>query len=292
MKYITFPWEQLGHMLRGLSLSGGGGDAAAWALFLALGALPAALGLLLRIRRKGHRSDILLALLSAALLFGLWFFANPTYMDRYLSPIPTGGTAKYALAAVIDSLLFTWLLLRCIVSFGQAGWKKLLFLLRMLLILYGLALFTGILLEGVGEFRSSLSALLKSNTGSEDMLVGVSALFLGFQAVIGLLPAMSQVALLFLISGFLRCCEREPFGAESGRRMEGLKTASGRLLILVLAANVGFNVIQLLLSRFLLTSFHRIFFPLREIIVMLGIRTLSLLYLEGRRLKEDNDMFI
>ena len=61
---------------------------------------------------------------------------------------------------------------------------------------------------------------------------------------------------------------------------------------MVLLANAGFNVLQLLCSRFLLTSFHRIPFPLSEILVMLGIRTLSFLYLESRRLKEDNDMFI
>ena len=292
MKYITFPWEQLGHMLRALSLSGSGGDAAAWILFLTLSALPAAFGLFLRIRRRGQRADILLALLSAALLCGLWFFANPSYMDRYLSPIPTGGHARYALAAVIDSLLITWLLLRCVARLWGTGQGKLLFLLRALLILYGLALLAGVLLEGGGEFKSSLEALLEANTGSEDSLVKVSVLFLALQAVMGLLPALAQIALLFMVCGFLRCCEREPFGAESCRRMEGLKTASGRFLVLVLTANVGFNLLQLLLSRFLLTSFHRFYFPLREIVVMLGIRTLSLLYLESRRLKEDNDMFI
>ncbi len=41
-----------------------------------------------------------------------------------------------------------------------------------------------------------------------------------------------------------------------------------------------------------MSSSYIITFPLAEIIVVLGIRILSLLYLESKRLKEDNDMFI
>ena len=314
MDYITFPWEQLGRALRRLSLSGGMGNAAAWILFISLGALPLIAAAFLLYRRMGHRTDFLLAVLSAALFVGLWFFINPSYMDRYLSPIPTGGNAKYALAAVIDSLLLTWLLLRFLLRMetesSMAGrlpelpigenlpggerhfQRKLLLLLRMLLNLYALALAVSLVAEGVTEFRESLAALQENNTGSGDFLLTVSALFLALQSGIGLLPAVAQIALLLMTGLFLRCYEKEPFGPKSCLRMEQLKKNSGRLLLLLLLANVSFNVLQLLLSRFLLTSCHRILFPLREIIVMLGIRTLSFLYLESKRLKEDNDMFI
>ena len=57
MDYITFPWEQLGRALRRLSLSGGMGNAAAWVLFIALGALPRIAAAFLLYRRRGPRTD-------------------------------------------------------------------------------------------------------------------------------------------------------------------------------------------------------------------------------------------
>lgn len=299
MGYMTFPWEQLGQLLRRLSLSGGAGNTASWILFLATGACPLFAVFFLLRRRQSCKADFLLTALSAALFAGLWFFINPSYIDRYLSPMPGESFAKYALAAVIDSLLLTWMLLRFLSHMEEEHsmedgrfQRKLLFLLRMLLNLYALALAVSLVVQGGTEFRESLASLRESNTGSGDFLLTLSTLFLALQAIMGLLPAMAQIALLLMTGLFLRSFEKEPFGPKSCLRMEQLKKTSGRLLLLILLANVSFNVLQLLLSRFLLSSYHRILFPLQEIIVMLGIRTLSFLYLESKRLKEDNDMFI
>ena len=305
MGYMTFPWEQLGQLLRRLSLSGGAGNTASWILFLATGACPLFAVFFLLRRRQSCKADFLLTALSAALFAGLWFFINPSYIDRYLSPMPGESFAKYALAAVIDSLLLTWMLLRFLLRMEEGPSakvgrspedgrfrRKLLFLLRMLLNLYAPALAVSLVVQGGTEFRESLAALRESNTGSGDFLLTLSTLFLALQAIMGLLPAMAQIALFLMTGLFLHSFEKEPFGPKSCLRMEQLKKTSGRLLLLILLANVSFNVLQLLLSRFLLSSYHRILFPLQEIIVMLGIRTLSFLYLESKRLKEDNDMFI
>ena len=88
-------------------------------------------------------------------------------------------------------------------------------------------------------------------------------------------------------AGFLRGFERAAFSQDTLARLERLRIASGRLLMLILISNVGISILQLIFSRFLLSSSHIIVFPLTEIIVVLGIRLLSLLYLESRRLKED-----
>lgn len=310
MDYMIFPWEQLGQLLRRLSLSGSAGNIAAWLLFLAIGALPLAGAAILLHRQRTCRADILLAALSAALFTGLWFYTNPSYIDRYLSPMPAGGIAKYALASVIDSLLLTWGLLRFLLRMDKGDstnndhptakehsdrkivHKRPLLGLRVLLNLYALILTVGLLFQSWNEFWTALTALQENNTGSASFLLNMSTLFLALQALIELLPGLAQIALLLMMSFFLRSYEREPFGPDSCHIMERLKTASRRLLILVLSANTGFNVLQLAFSRFLLTSSHRILLPLSEIIVILGIRTLSFLYLESRRLKEDNDMFI
>lgn len=327
MDYMTFPWEQVGLLLRRLSLSGGIGNAAAWILFLAIGALPLLAAAVLLRRRRACGADFLLAALSAALFIGLWFFVNPSYIDRYLSPMPAGGIAKFALASVIDSLLLTWFLLRFLLRMEEGhrnqahsregqhsaekvhpmegahsmeeahsgeniGHGKPLSGLRILLGLYALVLAIGLIVQGGAEFRAALTALKESNSGSAPFLLEISTLFLALQAVMGLLPSAAKIALLLMMSVFLHHYAADPFGPAACRAMERLRIASGRLLAVVLVANVGFNVLQLVFSRFLLSVNHQILFPLSEIIVILGIRTLSTLYLESKRLKEDNDMFI
>lgn len=339
MDYMTFPWEQLGLLLRRLSLSGSFGNAAAWILFLATGALPLLAAAVLLRRHRACGADFLLAALSAALFVGLWFFVNPSYIDRYLSPMPAGGIAKFALASVIDSLLLTWFLLRFLLRMekghrnqdhsreGQHSAEKVhsmegahpaekvhpteealsmegahsgenirhgkpLSGLRILLGLYALVLAIGLIVQGGAEFRAALTALEESNSGSATFLLEISTLFLALQAVMGLLPSAAKIALLLMMSVFLHHYAADPFGPAACRAMERLRIASGRLLAVVLVANVGFNVLQLAFSRFLLSVNHQILFPLSEIIVILGIRTLSTLYLESKWLKEDNDMFI
>lgn len=292
MKYATFPWEQLGRMLRRLSLSGSAGNVTAWVLFLLIGALPLAGFLFFRCRRHVCRADILLLPLSVALYVGLWFFVNPSYMDRYLSPIPMGGAAKYALAAVIDSLLLTWLLLRCLFYCKTMPHGRLLSSLRILLDIYVALSVVTVFVQGGAQFMEECSSLTQGNTGTDSSLVTVSVLFLALQALLGLLPTAAKLALLLLASDFLRNYGSDAYSEETYARMERLTLASNRFLILILLSNVSFNVLQLLFSRFLLSSFHRVLFPLTDLLVVLGIRLLGSLYLEGKRLKEDNDLFI
>lgn len=292
MKYITFPWEQLGQLLRRLSLSGAPGDIAAWILFLILGALPLAAALILRRSRLACRADMLLIPLSAAVYGGLWLFTNPSYIERYLSPVPLEGFAGYALAATMDSLLLTWLLLRYVLYSGKMEHGRLLSHLRILVILYVALSAAAILWQEAAAFLEECASLKERGSQGDSFLLAVSTFFLAFQALAGLLPVLCKLALLLMAGGFLDSYGKDAFGGEAIARMNRLRLASSRFLIAILLSTVSLNVLQLLFSRFLLSSHYQVLLPLSEILVILGIRMVSSLYLEGRRLKEDNDMFI
>ena len=292
MKYATFPWEQLGWLLRRLSLTGGPGNTAAWILFFAAGSVPLAAILCFLARGRAHKADILLAALSPAIYAGLWFFVNPSYIDRYLSPFPAGGLSKYALAAVIDSLLLTWILLRCLVRFETLRPEKLLYGMRILLYAYAALTICALLLQTLGDFTTACQSVKEGNSGAEQSLIQVTVFFLALRSAAELIPGLARAALLFLSGSFLKSCAEAPFGPEACAKMERLKQASGILLVSVLLTAAGCNVLQLFFSRFILDSSHRILLPLAEIVSVAGIRMLSLFYLESKRLKDDNAMFI
>lgn len=292
MDYIKFPWEQIGHGLRSLSLSGAPGNLAAWILYLSIGALPLAALLTLHIRQRAVKYDWLLAALSVSMYIGLWFFVNPTYMDLYLTPIPSGGLEGYTLAAVTDSLLLTWILLRVIVNRERADYPGLLRGLRFLLYLYILTAAAETLLAGCPEFIAACRELKEKNSAASGSLLTVSILFLALRFLVQCVPVVSELALLAMAAGFLFHFERESFGPRTLAALQRLRICSGRFLALILLSNAGFSCLQLLCSRWILNASHRLIFPLTEIIIISGIRLLSFLYLEGKRLKEDNDMFV
>nr|WP_296481358.1 hypothetical protein [uncultured Acetatifactor sp.] len=292
MKYITFPWEQLGALLRGLSLSGFAGNITAWILFLIIGALPLVICAVLAARHRLRQADILLPVLTIVLYVALWFFTNPTYMDLYLSPIPMEGFSKYSLAAAIICTFLTWILLRFLHNEEKPERRRLLIGLQMLLSVYALVLTAGSLWQSSIEFIAARQELEEMNTAADRMQLNVSTIFLTLQALTELFPSIAEALLLIMAAFFIGSFAKTPFGAGTLSRLEKLKKTSGQILVLILLTNLGFTLLQLLFSGYILNSSYRLLFPLTEIIVVLGIRMLSLLYLDGKRLKEDNDMII
>ena len=98
----------LGGRLRALSLSGGVGNALAWALVLGLSALPA-LGLLWR---PGSRWDWLLALAAAEIFSGLYFLVNPTLLHPVMDGPAAGRLWSLAVAGAAAATLLAWTVLR------------------------------------------------------------------------------------------------------------------------------------------------------------------------------------
>ena len=106
---------RFGEWLRELSLSGAAGNILAWAIVLALAALPA-LGLLWRPR---CRWDWLLPLAAAETFAGLYLLVNPSLVSN----VPGIDGGKFiALAAVgsVSSTLLAWAVLRSLKHIEQS----------------------------------------------------------------------------------------------------------------------------------------------------------------------------
>ncbi|MCM1025525.1 MAG: hypothetical protein NC432_03780 [Roseburia sp.] len=292
MNYLTFPWEQLGNMLRRLSLSGGAGNLAAWVFYLAAGLSPLALLAWLLLQKRNRKADWLLLLIAVLLLTGLWFFINPTYLEKKLFPVGLGEAGKCAFALTIDSALLTWFLLRFLS--GYEGWerRRLFREARVVLLVYTFLSAAGLFLKGAGEFTEKYDTVKAGNTMASQGGLELSYAFLLLQIFCTLLPEALELALWSVVLGLLRDGGTDGFSEKSRRRVELIKRLSARFLAAVLFANLGMNLLQLLFGRKLYSSSFTLTFPLRETVILLGILILSGLYLEGSRLKEDNDLFI
>lgn len=304
MRYLAFPWEQIGFLLRKLSLSGAAGNGVAWGLFVAIGGCPLlCLGLLVA-RKKGCRADLLLAVLSLTLFLGLWFLTNPSYLNAYLFPAGLEEIGRCAFALAIDSVLLCWLLLRFLGSSGRMGKKSLLRSLEMMLGIYAVLDSAAVLFQGGTELAAGWKGIGVSVSGNMEWMltpgidimegrsVGLSRCFLVLQTICRYLPECLELVICAAVILFLRSCEQNSFQEDSLRQVKRLKKISACALGAVLGTNVCVNLLQLVFARYIYSSSYTLVFPIKQIILMLGVLMLSRFWLESKKLKDDNTLFI
>ena len=118
---VTFPLEQVGALLREMSLSGTGGNLAAIILYAAIALLP--IGVWFFLRKKGWetKADVMLFLLSGTLFYVLYYSVNPGLFETKLP-----GSEGLYLSAIFYSVLVTYGVIR-IQTMASKGSKKTLF---------------------------------------------------------------------------------------------------------------------------------------------------------------------
>lgn len=304
MGYYAFPWEQIGLLLRKLSLAGGAGNGTAWVLFAVIGGCPLILWGLLAWRRKSSRIDLLLPVLSLTLFSGLWFLINPSYLEAYLFPSGMGEMGKCAFALAIDSVLLCWLLLRFLGSSGRMDQKTLLKCLEIMLGLYAALDGAAILIQAGAELGEGWKAVGVSVSGNMDWVptpgigvieersMGLSRCFLVLQTICRYLPECLELVICIVVICFLHSCEQSSFHEDSLKQVRRLKKISTCALGAVPGTNVCVNLLQLAFARYIYNSKYTLVFPAKQIIFMLGVQMLSRFWLESKKLKDDNTLFI
>ena len=120
----------------------------------------------------------------------------------------------------------------------------------------------------------------------------VSGAFLILQILCSNLPELLELMLCGAVMLLLHSCREDGFSEKSLKCVERIKSLSAHFLAAVLLSNMGINLLQLLLAKWIYSSNYSIVFPLKEVLVLLGILMLSRFYLESRQLKQDNELFI
>ena len=304
MSYFAFPWEQIGFLLRKLSLAGTAGNAAAWGLFAVIGGCPLIFWGLLLFRRKSSRVDLLLPLLSFSVFSGLWFLINPSYLEVYLFPAGMEEMGKCAFALAIDSVLLCWLLLRFLKDSRGMDKKSLLRSLEITLGLYAALDGAAFLLRGGTELAAGWKAVGVSVSGNMDWMptqeigimegrsMGLSRCFLVLQTICRYLPECLELAVCAAAICFLHSCEQNSFHEDSLKQVRRLKKITACSLGAVLWTNMFVNLLQLVFARYIYSAGYTLVFPIKQIIFMLGVLMFSRFWSDGKKLKDDNELFI
>jgi len=294
------PWTALGNGLRGLSLSGGKGNAAAWAIVGCLSLLPIAYILIAR-RRKKLPGDWLFVLSGAGVFGGLFLLANPTLMVHEMmtaalaaSPeVLTGGPVYAMTSLLLVSAAVRWS--------GGLNDGKLIFWMRALL-----TAAMAVIALGMGSAAIDAARMVwPANAAQDPWMAGLMV-----QLTPDIAGAESSGAVMMLLSlimlipdGFLLWMMDAGVtltGAmKDGWFTEGTGEAAGELakrakysLIAAVSCMAVKNILTLLLGQWILQSEMNLALPLDDMLISCSAMLLARLLRAACRVKRDNDLMI
>ena len=273
---------RLGERLRGWSLYSSGGNAAAWAVVLALTALPA-LGLLWRPRCKW---DLLLPLASAELFGGLYLLVNPTLVS---AEYPAGDAIAMAMAGSISATVLAWVILRWLgkmensPSLGQTLER----LLKWSAVIIGwLAAWS----RG-GSALEKIHAVAAGNTAPGVVLWPTNTA-IALLAVADCIPTLLGCAMLLWGGKLARMLETDPFGEDTVVLAEHVSRSCGRVAAVSLLVCVGGNLAQFLLLPVLRDVSFSVSLPLLTVLLAVSLDLLCRYLRRAKEVSDDNESII
>ena len=283
-KVLLKALPRLGRWLRELSLSGPGGNAAAWAVVLALAALPA-LGLLWRGR---CRWDWLLALAGGEILGGLFFLVNPTLLGVPLEGEPAAKLWGLTVAGGTGAVLLAWAVLRWLRALerGSSG-RSVERLLSWAALMAGAL---AILAQGL-DLAGKLQNVASSNTAPGLDLVP-TYLTLCLLAAADLVPSLLGCAVLRWGGRLAAALEADPFAGATVALAERVRVRCGWVAAASVLVCAGESVVQMVLFPVLHTASFTVSFPFFTVLLAAVLGLLCQYFRRAKAVSDDNGTII
>lgn len=279
----SLPLCWIGRGLRGLSLSGAAGNIAAIVLYIGVSLLP----LLLLLRKKRRAEDVLLPLSSAVMLYSLYYIINPGLRPMVL----TGSVGTLICEGAVYSVLLCWAVIRLVRYCEGTASENMLRLLRLLLVCCAFVCICTGFGGGYASMAETVAAVREGNTMPGMNLTSDFALaWIRYGAYAAEYALTAWI--LILSADLVGEIRQDPYSM--GCEEAAAETAKWCRITLtaVMLMNTALNVGQLLAAGELHRLSAGIRIPLLSMLTALVLLMLTGLLRKGRKIKEDNDLFI
>lgn len=282
---MAFPYEQIGLGLRKMSLSGKIGNIWAIVIFAAAALLPAIYWLIFRLRKGFKWIDVLLPIFSAGLLGGIYVMINPGYL-------PVGVEMERAvIGCALHSVWTGYAILRLAESLKNGRRDRLARVLKGLLWVLAAAFVYIVAGSCANELISALKELAAKNT-MPGISLTMTQVFLVLGYINSALPYVLDIPVIFAGQGLLRELSKDEYGEGAAMMAEKLAARCGFALCGTVVSGVIFNILQLIFAKGLLKMDTAVQIPLVSVIFALAALMAAGYIRAGRRIKQDNDLFI
>lgn len=287
---MAFPFEQIGLGLRILSLWNAFGNVVAIVIYMAVCLSPIAV-FVMRKKQGLYIEDWLLVVISILLFVVLYQMINPGLISLWSLRTDGISVAKAILGGCIYSVILAYVVLKVLRLFYKGQVETLQKYMRFLLYLLNAQFVYLIFGAGVSRLMDSITALQQGNLGNEHLL-GTTYMFFALQFLVNNIPFALNIAVVCAAISLLSEVAIDRYSTSSVLSAERLSRLCGFALTITVISNVGFNILQLLFSKVIMTSNYSLEVPLFSVIFVLATLLLSRFIAENKALKDDNDSFI
>ncbi|MDO4298865.1 MAG: hypothetical protein Q4C59_10400 [Lachnospiraceae bacterium] len=302
----SFPYYQIGILLRSLSKKSAALDGLAWILWLGLSSLPSLYGLWRKRKGKWIEADGMLPVLSILLAGVLYLMVNPAYLYRVFSIDTTWNAVRMlesCLALTFDSFVVIYLVLRILKHTEIYQETYGLRYLKWIFWIAGLWLVCGM----AGTVASMWTKTQETGwlIETEFDLEGQSGIFSGLEqwfdsldvwklirTFAAVLPGMLCFGAVWRGQGILERMQKDLFEEEAVRRTADLASYCRSAVVASVIAAAAENVLTLFTMKQWEDRSVSLVFPLPELAVTILIMLLAQAFIRGRGWKEENEMFI
>ena len=295
---FSFPFEQIGGGLRGLSLSGTAGNIVAVVLYVIISLLPCGMFLWLKKKGKTCKADLMLLLISADLFFTIYYMINP---GLFVSNGMPGG--KEILGCTFYSLGIGYLVLRILAKSAKADTKALQKGLRILLYVVMLFLACVVVVEFAFDLPANIRTLKGANTavsgghlwgdfGNDNAELTVTYVFLVLQSIVNALPCVLDILVLFIVAKALKELLKGAYSDAAVAAVRRIATVCSKVLAIIVIADMSFNILQVLFRNSLYQVSIISNIPVMSILFVIAALVIARYVGENQKLKLDNDLFI
>lgn len=279
---LSLPFTALGWVLRKLSLAGTAGNLVSILLYGLVCLAPVAFWF----RSKRRTEDWLLLLLPLILVVVLYYMVNPnlrhTMMQNHV------GDAIYA--AAVWSTLMTWGVLKLLYSDEWGLDRNIYKGLRIFLLLCA----ASCLIDCFGNDIAQYLNILRSQVQVMGM-VNYDTMDIAFMAL-GLLVNLVEngFAGLVLYKGakLVAELERDPFGAGCVEAANAVSRSCRDALTIICLSGLFLNLAQIMLTPLLRNISVSVNIPVLGLAVCFAMLAVTRLLVQGKELKDDNDLFV
>jgi hypothetical protein len=291
LPFFSFPFEQIGWMLRWMSEGGVFGNTIAILMYVSLCTLPVLYLIAARRKRDHSPEDLLLGLLSVMLFVVMYRMINPSVMDYVGGVLFDRKTSMELSGQIIYSILCAYIILRVLRRFYLANINKLQTYLGFLL--YALNAMFIFIAAGIcfGDFLASVESLHAGNVGNEQGL-GLTYAFLFFQYLVNALPHVLSIIVVFSVLSLLQEMSKDRYSVETLSAANKLAQLCGIVLAITVLSGMAHNLIQFIFAKSLYVLKTNIEIPLISIAFFLAILLVTQIICDNSKLKEYNSKFI
>lgn len=282
----AFPFAQIGSMLRRMSLSGSGGNAAAIIIYVAFCSIPLVAALAKLLRRSFKPRDFLLPLMSLCMFYVVYEMINPSIMTNWGSEF--SGIISSVLAWGCWSVIIAWFALSFVANLDGTGSRRYIYILLWLAAGWFITAGFGL---NVSELLQNIESVREGNTARADSL-GMSCFVLILHYINNALPNVLAAVIALRARELVEKAAGDRFSGatvECASRFGALCAGSLRIIVIV---SLIVNLLQIFQIKSLALVSVDVSIPLLEIIFVMASMMLARILREGKQLRDDNDLFI